>query len=119
MGSKNTTSVNSTKNNNLSESQIESYFVAKCRLNEMWARKNEATNDAGIPDRAVYWKGFTGWAEIKAPGKKPTPLQNARMKALKEQGFFVDWFDSKEGADAWIIGFEDHIIDLIKQFRLA
>lgn len=118
MGSRNTMKERSI-NGNLSETAIEKYFVRQCRQNDMWARKMIATHDAGIPDRGVFWKGFTGFAEIKAPGKKPTPLQEARMKGLKEEGFFVGVVDSKESADAWIKGFEDHIIALIYQFRNA
>jgi len=110
----------------LSEVAIEKYFVKQCRANEMWAKKNNPQYDAGVPDRQVLWKGFTGFAEVKAPGEKPDPLQVAYINRLKKEGFYVGnfegkvgYFDSKEGADAWILGFEDHIIELIRQFRSA
>lgn len=42
----------------------------------------------GMPDRLVLLPdGKCGFVEVKAPGKKPRPLQFARMKLLMRLGF--------------------------------
>jgi hypothetical protein len=40
------------------------------------------------------------FAELKAPGKKPTPLQEREHARLRAMGFTVHVIDSKEGVDA-------------------
>lgn len=42
----------------------------------------------GMPDRLVLLPGgHMGFIEVKAPGKKPRALQEARMRMLRELGF--------------------------------
>ncbi|AAW39646.1 VRR-NUC domain-containing protein [Dehalococcoides mccartyi] len=44
----------------------------------------------GMPDRLVLLPGgVMAFAELKAPGKKPRPLQLARHRLLRELGFKV------------------------------
>lgn len=44
----------------------------------------------GMPDRMVLLPhGELGFVEVKAPGKKPRPLQTARHKMLTRLGFKV------------------------------
>lgn len=44
----------------------------------------------GMPDRLVLLPGGTaGFVEVKAPGKKPRPLQESRHRLLRELGFRV------------------------------
>lgn len=44
----------------------------------------------GVPDRIVLLPdGRAGFAEVKAPGKKPRPLQEARHRQLRELGYKV------------------------------
>ena len=44
----------------------------------------------GMPDRLVILPGGTvGFVEVKAPGKKPRPLQDSRHRLLRELGFRV------------------------------
>ena len=51
----------------------------------------------GMPDRVVLMpKGRMGFVEVKAPGKKPRPLQIARHKMLTRLGFRVYVLDSEE-----------------------
>ena len=51
----------------------------------------------GMPDRIVLMpKGRMGFVEVKAPGKKPRPLQTARHKLLTRLGFRVYVLDSEE-----------------------
>ena len=52
---------------------------------------------AGMPDRLVLLPdGVIAFAELKAPGKKPRPLQEARHRLLRRLGFQVYVIDSEE-----------------------
>lgn len=99
MGSKNTTS----------ESYIEKEFVQICKRNGMRVIKMSAQFESGIPDRLVLYKGFAGFAEIKAPGKKPTRIQNAYMNKLDAEGNFVQLISNSNQIVFWIANFKEHI----------
>jgi hypothetical protein len=50
-----------------------------------------------MPDRLILLPdGHIGFAELKAPGKKPRPLQLSRHKLLRELGFSVYVIDDPE-----------------------
>ena len=52
---------------------------------------------AGMPDRLVLLPdGVIAFAELKAPGEKPRPLQEARHRLLRRLGFKVYVIDSEE-----------------------
>jgi hypothetical protein len=52
----------------------------------------------GMPDRIVLLPGGRiAFVEVKAPGKKPRPLQLARHKLLRDLGFKVYVLDNIEG----------------------
>ena len=51
----------------------------------------------GVPDRIILLPGGRmAFAEVKAPGKKPRPLQTARIRQLEALGYKVYIIDSKE-----------------------
>ena len=51
----------------------------------------------GMPDRIVLLPGGRiAFVEVKAPGKKPRPLQIARHKLLTRLGFKVYILDNEE-----------------------
>ena len=51
----------------------------------------------GMPDRMVLLPhGKLGFVEVKAPGKKPRPLQTARHEMLTRLGFKVYVLDAPE-----------------------
>lgn len=51
----------------------------------------------GMPDRLVLLPdGRMAFAEIKAPGKKPRPLQVSRHKLLRRLGYRVYVIDGTE-----------------------
>ena len=51
----------------------------------------------GMPDRLVLLPfGKVAFVEVKAPNKKPRPLQKARHKMLKRLGFNVYVLDDEE-----------------------
>ena len=51
----------------------------------------------GMPDRLVLLPGGKiGFIEVKAPGKKPRPLQSARHRMLLGLGFNVYMLDGED-----------------------
>ncbi len=51
----------------------------------------------GMPDRLVLLPdGFIAFVELKAPGKRPRPLQEARHRLLRSLGFKVYVIDKPE-----------------------
>ena len=55
------------------------------------------TGLAGMPDRMVFLPGGRmGFVEVKAPGKVPRPLQEARHRMLQRLGFQVYVLDRAE-----------------------
>ena len=54
----------------------------------------------GMPDRLILFPGGRiAFIEVKAPGKKPRPLQLARHKLLRDLGFKVYVLDSVAGIE--------------------
>ena len=50
----------------------------------------------GMPDRIVLLPGgHIGFVEVKAPGEKPRPLQEARHELLRRLGFKVYVLDDE------------------------
>lgn len=90
----------------MSESSIEKYFVAKCKEAGMRSFKMLPTYEAGMPDRIVLYRGVAGFAEIKAPGKKPRQLQAVFLEELQKAGSFTGVVDSKDSALNWINDFK-------------
>ena len=51
----------------------------------------------GVPDRIVLLPGRAfGFVEVKAPGKKPEPLQMSRHRLLQKLGFRTYILDGEE-----------------------
>ena len=51
----------------------------------------------GVPDRIILLPGGRiAFAELKAPGRKPRPLQTARIEQLRGLGFQVYIIDRPE-----------------------
>ena len=51
----------------------------------------------GMPDRIVLMpRGIIAFVEVKAPGKRPRPLQIARHKFLRGLGFLVFVLDNEK-----------------------
>ena len=61
----------------------------------------------GVPDRLLlFMGGKAAFAEVKAPGQKPGPLQVHRIGQLRGMGFPVYVVDSEEGIRAIMDGME-------------
>ncbi len=79
------------------EKQIESKLVQSVRKKGGLCLKFVSPNFDGMPDRLILLPGGRiAFAELKAPGKKPRPLQLARHKTLMKLGFHVYVIDSIE-----------------------
>ena len=74
----------------MNEKQIENKLTAAVKKAGGIAPKLVCPGFAGMPDRLILLPdGHVGFAELKAPGKKPRPLQLARHRLLRELGFKV------------------------------
>ncbi len=62
-----------------------------------WCLKLSCPGMDGVPDRLVLLpEGKCAFVELKAPGKKPRPLQIKRMRQLSSLGFSCFVIDGKE-----------------------
>lgn len=69
----------------LMESKIQSKLIKELESKGYYVLKLSVTNKPGIPDIIALPKGCDAlFFEVKQKGKKPRPLQDYRMKELKE-----------------------------------
>jgi len=60
---------------------------------------------SGMPDRLVLLPdGIMAFVEVKAPGRKPRPLQNSRHAMLRKMGFPVFVLDNPENIPGMLDG---------------
>ena len=79
------------------EKHIEQKLVRAVRVADGICPKFVSPGFDGMPDRlALLPKGRCAFIEVKAPGKKPRPLQEARHRLLRSLGFKVYVLDSPE-----------------------
>ena len=87
------------------EATIEAYLRDRVKAQGGIAYKWVSPGNVGVPDRLIVFLGGTVYfRELKAPGKKPTPLQVRQLEKLKALGFDVGVIDSKQGVDDFIKG---------------
>lgn len=85
------------------EKEIELYFVKKVKALGGMAIKFVSPGMTGLPDRIMLLPfGRIVFVELKAPGKKPRPLQINMMMRLSALGFKCYVADTKETVDAVI-----------------
>ena len=83
------------------EKVIEHALVMATRSKGGIAPKFTSPGFDGMPDRLVLLPGGRmGFVELKAPGKKPRPLQLARHRLLRRLGFKVYVIDGLEQIDS-------------------
>ena len=81
----------------MKEKDLETRLTRAVRKNGGLALKFVSPGMAGVPDRLLLFPGGRiAFAEVKAPGEKPRPLQIHRMEQLRELGFRVHVVDSEE-----------------------
>lgn len=79
----------------MEESKIENRLKKEIELIGGKALKFVSPGISGVPDRIVLLPhGRIVFIELKAPGKKPRPIQIKRIKELKDLGFDVRVIDS-------------------------
>ena len=79
------------------ESKIEKELVTKTKSMGGIAPKFTSPGFDGMPDRLILLPGGKmAFAELKAPGKKPRALQEARHRLLRRLGFKVYVIDRLE-----------------------
>ena len=79
------------------EKQIENKLSSEVKKAGGIALKFVSPGFNGMPDRLVLLPdGHIAFAEIKAPGKKPRPLQLSRHRLLRRLGFRVYVIDDSE-----------------------
>ncbi len=80
-----------------SEKRVEKIFTDAVKKMGGMAVKFTSPGLDGVPDRIVLLPGRKiAFVELKAPGKKPSPLQVKRMRQLKSLGFPVYVVDGVE-----------------------
>lgn len=85
------------KENMKSEKQIEQSLVKAVNNMGGIAPKFVSPGFDGMPDRIVLLPhGKMVFVEVKAPGKKPRPLQTSRHEMLRELGFKVYVLDNTD-----------------------
>lgn len=79
----------------MNEKQIEQTLVRAVRRRGGTCPKWVSPGLDGVPDRIILLPGGRmAFAELKAPGEKPRPLQAARIRQLRALGFRVYVIDS-------------------------
>lgn len=87
----------------MEESKIENRLKKEIELIGGKALKFVSPGMSGVPDRIVLLPhGRIVFIELKAPGKKPRPIQIKRIKELKDLGFDVRVIDSINGIKDFI-----------------
>lgn len=99
------------------EKYIESKLRDKVKQRGGKAVKFVSPGCNGMPDRILLLPGGrVVFAEVKAPGKKPTPLQEKRAKELRELGFKVYTVDSVEAVQQLV---DEVMPDAVCTLRLS
>ena len=78
------------------ESKIEAHLVQRVKALGGEVRKVKWIGRNSAPDRLVMIKGNSFWAELKAPGEKPTPAQTREHERMRRMGQRIEVIDSIE-----------------------
>jgi len=84
------------------EADIEAHLVKRVKEAGGIAYKFTSPQRRSVPDRLVLMPGGQVWfAELKAPGAKPTEAQAREHERLRSMGFTVEVVDDKGLIDIW------------------
>lgn len=87
----------------MQERAIEEYLRDKVKAAGGRAYKFVSPGNTGVPDRMILLPGGRiMFAELKAPGKKPTPVQKLQHEKIRKLGFEVLVIDNKAEVDELI-----------------
>lgn len=88
------------------EKEIEKAICAYAKSQGMMTRKLRSMSHKADPDQMIVYRGMLCVIEMKAPKKKPTKAQEAKLLQFGNQGCLAGWTDNiDEGKE---------IIDLFK-----
>ena len=91
---------------NVLEKEVEQYLRDKVKKAGGMAYKFVSPGNSGVPDRLVLFpEGRIAFVELKAKGKKSTPLQLAQQRRISGLGFPVYVVDDIAGVDRLIMQF--------------
>jgi len=89
------------------ESTVEAKLALEVKKISGWCIKMPTIHNAGLPDRLCLLPGGRLiFVELKATGKKPSPLQEAIHRKLRGIGFTVLIIDSTEGVKEFIAKYD-------------
>lgn len=77
------------------EAVIERYLQRHCKEAGILCWKFISPSNAGVPDRVLMFNGRVVFVELKAPGKKPRPLQVQRHEEMRARGIDVRVIDNR------------------------
>lgn len=81
----------------MTEKYIEQKMTKAVKAKGGLCLKFISPNFNGVPDRLVLFpNGKIAFVELKAPGKKPRPLQVRRKRQLESLGFLVYCLDAAD-----------------------
>jgi uncharacterized protein (UPF0261 family) len=84
------------------ERDVEQHLVSRCKARGWLCWKFVSPQNNGVPDRIVVMPGQVAFIELKAPGKRPTKLQQYRHRQLEAHNIEVTTLDTKQAVDAWV-----------------
>lgn len=89
-----------------SEKEIEGKACRYAKAAGCWVRKFTSPGQRAAPDRIfMTTRGVVFFIEFKAPGKRPTPLQQREINIIRSKGGHAHWADNLEDAKAIIDGY--------------
>lgn len=81
------------------EGHVEAYLVKRVKATGGKTRKVRWIGRRAAPDRLIWWRAPGAWVEVKRFGQRPTPQQEREHARMCEDGWVVEWVDSKEMVD--------------------
>lgn len=87
------------------ESTIEKKVVAYCNQHGLVTYKFTSPNNRGVPDRIILGHSSILFLELKAPGQRPSLLQQREHRRISETGHYVLTADSYDTAVGYISTF--------------
>ena len=80
------------------ESALEAAIVRYAKRTGWYTLKLTSPGKRGVPDRVFMRTGKVLFMEIKAPGRRPTVLQEKVLRELRAAGQRATWCDNLEDA---------------------
>ena len=91
------------------EKTIEKKVVEHAKKLGFWTRKFVSPNNRGVPDRIFAYKGRIFFIEFKAPGKKPTALQNLEHSKMFDAGLSIYVITEAERAKEMMTELKEYV----------